>query len=96
MTAFLQPIIEFIIKNAKNIAIFTLLAGIVYGGGIAINKLLPWDYLIDFFSLIKKGLSYIDFMIDTNALINTIFIAMTAKIIYISIYGTIKIVKYFE
>ena len=92
----MSSIFVYITEHLKKISIITIVLGIVFGLGISINKLIPWEYITYFFVIIRHALDYIDFMVHTPALLAGITIVISAKILYISTRATVKIIKYFE
>jgi len=89
-------ILVWIAEHFKKMAIITIVIGIVFGLGATINALIPWEYLTIFFKIIRDALEYIDFMVNTNALIASTTIILSAKIAYIGTRATMMMIKYFE
>lgn len=87
-----------VVKILKNIALISIVILMLSGLGTLINNAIGigWDYLTDFFSIIKRTVNIIDFMWDTDTLWLLIGINLTIQIILVSYDATITIINRFS
>lgn len=86
-------------ETIKNI-IRVVFVGVIIGGliylGNEIDKLVIWQWLTDFFSLIKKAIYSLDFIIDSETLIKIVGYSLKILIAYWSFKAIIWLSKYFN
>lgn len=87
-----------IIKILKNIALITIIVLMLSGLGTLINNAIGigWNYLIDFFSIIKRAVNIIDFMWDTTTLWTLVGIQLLIQVILITYEATLTIINRFS
>jgi len=83
-------------KTIKDISIFGVVYLVLLGLGEKINSWIQWEWITYFFVIIRKALSFIDFMVDTNALFSVLFMIMTAQIAVIIVHSSQKIIAWFR
>ena len=76
------------------------LIGAVIGGlvivGNVIADLAVWSWLTDFFALIRKAISALDFIVDTETLLKLVGYSFLIMIAYWGLKGIIWIAEFFN
>lgn len=85
-----------IIKILTNIGLIGILLLALGVFGTQINDLIQWDWLINFFVIIRKLLMSIDFIIDTNTLIKLIGISLYLTVAYWILKATTFVIEWFR
>lgn len=85
-----------LIKIFKNIGILSLIIAGLGILGTTINRIIPWQWLTNFFIIIRNLLKSIDFIIDTNTLIVLIGSSLSITIAYWTYKGTMFVISKFR
>lgn len=85
-----------LIKIFKNIGILSLIiAGLTLLGSI-VNSIIPWQWLTNFFVIIRNLLESIDFLVATDTLITLVTLSLIMTGAYWTFKGTIFVISKFK
>lgn len=85
-----------IIKILTNIGLIGILLLALGVFGTQINNIIQWDWLINFFVIVRSLLKSIDFIIDTNTLITLIGISLYLTVAYWILKATTFVIEWFR
>lgn len=72
-----------------------VIAGLLVIGNV-IDDLAVWSWLTDFFALIRKAISALDFLVDTNTLIQLVGYSFLISIAYWGLKAIIWLIEFFN
>lgn len=87
----LREILHLLIKIAKIPLIISALLVL----GLGMESFINWQYLTDFFSLLKYGLYFLDFIINAGTVITIIGIMASIQVIYWIWRASLLVIKWF-
>jgi len=82
--------------NLKGIALMTILLTGLWGLGVVINNTLVWQWLTDFFTILRRFASGIDFFWDTDTMFTLIGVALGIQVAYWGFKAYLWIIHYFR
>lgn len=85
-----------LVKILRVLGIITLGIAALSILGAAVNAIIPWQWITDFFSIIKHFANIADFMWDTTTLFILISLSLSILIAYWLFKGTMAVIRYFH
>jgi len=85
-----------IYKTLKNIGLISLIVAFMQTAGLAINNFVNWQWLVYFFTIIRKTTALFGFFIDLPTLYTTAGIILTIYTIYWSWRAGYIVIKWFR